>query len=230
MKASIIVPAFNEEDTIVESLRGVLDLDLGGVEKEVIVADDCSTDRTVELALHEMGSSGKLVRLQKNSGKGAAIREALKVATGEIIVIHDADLEYDPRDIPALVAPIASGKAVAVYGTRFANNTRPEGMKFANYIANKLLTWGAVLLFGGKLTDEATCYKAVSTELLRSMNLQCQHFEFCPEVTAKLMRAGHKIHEEPIRYRARTMAEGKKIHWTDGLEAFWTLLKYRFVK
>ena len=227
MKVSIIVPAYNEEDTIAASLRGVLALSLA--DSEIIVVDDKSTDRTAEV-VRELGQGIILVSHTANQGKGAAIRTALAHATGDLIVIHDADLEYDPRDIPALIAPITSGDAPASFGTRFALGAKPNGMKPANLLANKILAVAASLLYGRKITDEATCYKAVRTDILRAMGLKCQRFEFCPEVTAKLMRAGHKIAEVPVSYHARTVAEGKKIHWYDGLEAVWTLLKYRFVK
>lgn len=229
MLISVLVPAYNEEDTIEESLRRLCAVDFGPLRVEVIVVDDASTDRTAEL-VKNLGCDLKLLKHEKNLGKGAAIRTALAQAKGEIIVIHDADLEYDPADIPALVAPIVAGDAPASFGTRFALGAKARGMKFANLAANKILAWSAEILFMRKISDEATCYKAVRTDLLRSMNLRCQRFEFCPEVTAKLMRAGHKIAEVPVRYQARTVAEGKKIHWYDGLEAIWTLLKYRFVR
>lgn len=229
MLISILVPAYNEEDTIVESLTRLCKVDFGAHALEVIVVDDASTDRTPDL-VQGIGCDLKLIRHGKNQGKGAAIRTALAEATGDIVVIHDADLEYDPADIPALVAPIAAGDAPASFGTRFALGAKPRGMKLANLVANKILAWTAEILFFRKISDEATCYKAVRTDLLREMNLQCQRFEFCPEVTAKLMRSGHKIAEVPVRYQARTVAEGKKIHWYDGLEAVWTLLKYRFVR
>ncbi|HEX5323269.1 MAG TPA: glycosyltransferase family 2 protein [Capsulimonadaceae bacterium] len=229
MLISILVPAYNEEDTIVESLKRLCAVDFGRHKVEVIVVDDASTDRTAEL-VESFDCEMRLFRHEKNQGKGAAIRTALKEANGDIVVIHDADLEYDAADIPALIAPIAAGDAPASFGTRFALGARARGMKLPNLIANKLLAWAASLLFFKKISDEATCYKAVRTELLRGMNLQCQRFEFCPEVTAKLMRGGHVIAEVPVRYQARTVAEGKKIHWYDGLEAIWTLVKYRFVK
>jgi glycosyltransferase involved in cell wall biosynthesis len=229
MLISILVPAYNEEDTITESLKRLCAVDFDRHRIEVIVVDDASTDRTAEL-VEALGCEIRLLRHEKNQGKGAAIRTALAEAKGDIVVIHDADLEYDPADIPALIAPIASGDAPASYGTRFALGAKPRGMKLPNLAANKMLAWTANILFLRKISDEATCYKAVRTDLLREMNLQCQRFEFCPEVTAKLLRAGHKIAEVPVRYQARTVAEGKKIHWYDGLEAIWTLVKYRFVK
>jgi glycosyltransferase involved in cell wall biosynthesis len=229
MKLSIIVPVYNEKDTIRQSIQGVLDVDLGTVAREIIVVDDRSTDETVAM-VKAFGDAILLVEQTRNAGKGAAIRAGLELATGDIVLIHDADLEYSPTDIPALIQPIVDGKYKAAFGTRFALGAKPNGMKPANLLANKILALGATILFGRKITDEATCYKAVQTELLRSMNLRATRFEFCPEVTAKLMRAGHRIAEVPVQYHARTVAEGKKIHWYDGLEALWTLVKYRFVK
>lgn len=229
MKISIVVPAYNEEATIEESVRGVMKLEFCGAGKEIVVVDDCSTDRTAQI-VDGLGSGVILLRRPVNQGKGAAIRAALEIVTGDIVVIHDADLEYAPDDIPALAAPLLSGEAPAAFGTRFAGGARPDGMKTANYLCNRILALAATVLFGSRITDEATCYKAVRTDLLREMNLKCMRFEFCPEVTAKLMRARHRIVEVPVRYHARTVDEGKKIHWYDGLEAIWTLVKYRFVK
>jgi glycosyltransferase involved in cell wall biosynthesis len=228
-KVSIIVPAFNEQNTIAESVRRLLDVDFADVETEVLVVDDASTDQTAEIASN-FGDRVRVIVQEANHGKGAAIRRALKEATGSIIVIHDADLEYDASDIPALIEPILSGNANAVFGNRFAETKLPAGMQFKNLVANRILAIAASVLFGKTIADEATCYKAVRTDILRAMNLKCERFEFCPEVTAKLMRAGEKIIEVPVKYHARTVAEGKKIHWYDGLEAVWTLVKYRFVR
>ena len=228
MKVSILIPAFNEEDTIERSLNGVLAVDFAPLEREVIVIDDASTDQTREI-VSRFGTCVRLIAHERNLGKGAAIRTALAEASGEIIAIHDADLEYDPADLPALLAPIASGEADAVYGSRFLNGAVPNGMKPQNLLANKLLAVSANLLYHGHLTDEATCYKAVRTDLLRDMKLRCERFEFCPEVTAKLLRQRRSIFEVPVRYKARSVAEGKKIHWYDGLEAVWTLIRYRFI-
>ncbi len=228
-KLSILIPAYNEEDSIRQSIQRLLAVDFSPHAVEVIVVDDASTDRTREIA-QAFGGVVKVIVHEGNRGKGAAIRTALARATGDIVLIHDADLEYDPADLPALVAPIASGEAPASFGSRFMNGARPAGMKPQNWLANKILAVAANVLFGGKLTDEATCYKAVRTDVLRTMNLKCQRFEFCPEVTAKLLREKRKIVEVPVQYHARTVAEGKKIHWYDGLEAIWTLAKYRFTK
>jgi glycosyltransferase involved in cell wall biosynthesis len=180
--------------------------------------------------LEEFGDKIVLVNHETNQGKGAAIRTALSVVTGDIVAIHDADLEYDPLELPKVVKPIADGRVDAVFGSRFMLKKHPDGMKPMNLLANQILCTSANVLFCGKLTDEATCYKAVRTDVLKSLDLQCQRFEFCPEVTAKLLREGYTIAEVPVWYKARTVAEGKKIHWYDGLEAIWTLLRYRFMK
>jgi glycosyltransferase involved in cell wall biosynthesis len=229
LKISIVIPAFNEQDTIRQSIQGVLVTDFGTYDREIVVVDDASTDNT-RMILREFGDDIIFISHLTNKGKGAAIRTALEVSSGEIVAIHDADLEYDPKDLPKLIAPIAAGRVDAVFGSRFLLKRHPEGMKAMNLLANKILAVAANMLFKGKLTDEATCYKAVRTDILRSLDLQCMRFEFCPEVTAKLLRGGHKIAEVPVWYKARTVEEGKKIHWYDGLEAIWTLLKYRILR
>jgi glycosyltransferase involved in cell wall biosynthesis len=160
-------------------------------------------------------------------GKGCAIRAALKQVTGDVVIIQDADLEYNPDDYAALIAPIVEGKADMVYGTRFAQG-RPK-MRFINYVANRIFAWLATVLYRTKVTDEATCYKAFKTDVLKSIELRCKRFEFCPEVTARLLKRGFRYAEVPIRYEARTHAQGKKIRWYDGVECIWTLIKYRFV-
>jgi len=224
---SVLVPAYNEADTITEAIRRVQEADLGeGVTCEVIVVDDGSTDGTRELLRQTSGI--RLVEHECNRGKGAAIRTGLAHATGEVVVIQDADLEYDPADFRRMLEPIRQGKAAVVYGSRFLNGT--PRMRLANLIANRLLAWSATLLFGRRLTDEATCYKMFRTEVLRAMDLRANRFDFCPEATAKALRAGHRILEVPVSYQARTAAEGKKISWRDGVAAFWTLLKYRLVR
>jgi glycosyltransferase involved in cell wall biosynthesis len=158
-------------------------------------------------------------------GKGAAIRRALEQVTGDIVLIQDADLEYDPSDYPALIAPIAGGQADVVYGTRAP---RFEGMRWPHRVFNSLAARLANLLYRAAITDEATCYKAFRTEVIRSIPLRCERFEFCPEITAKVRRRGIRIHEVPISYHARSVGAGKKIRWWDGVVALWTLVKYRF--
>lgn len=222
-QVTAIVPALNEQDTLGEVVERLLALPL---DIQVIVVNDGSTDATASV-LAGFGSRITVLTNEKPGGKGMAIRQALPYALGEAVIIQDADLEYFPEDIPALVRPILEGRANVVYGTRFARGL-PKDMALPNKIVNVLLAWAVRLLFWRRLTDEATCYKAFRRSLLQSMNLQCRRFEFCPEVTAKALRRGEKILELPIRYVPRTKTAGKKIRWTDAPDAFWTLLKYRF--
>jgi len=222
---TVLMPVYNERATLGEALRRVL---ASPVDKEVLIVDDGSTDGTREYLRAEVDGRLEGVRvayLERNSGKGAAIRAALPLAQGEFVVIQDADLEYDPADFPALLAPAREG-ATVVYGTRF--RPRAPRMRLPNLIVNRLLAWMVRVLYGAPLTDEATCYKLFRRDAILSVPLTCRRFEFCPEVTAKLLRRGHKIVEVPVRYEARTMAQGKKIRWTDAVTAIWTLLKYRW--
>lgn len=231
MLLSILIPAYGEEATIGEILQRVLAIDTEtlGFQKQVVVCDDGSADRTAEIveAIAAKDARVILVRHAQNQGKGAAIRTALAAATGEYTLIQDADLEYEVTDYPALLEQVKAGADV-VYGSRFLNNPRPTGMKRANFLANRILTVTANLLYGIAITDEATCFKVFRTDLLRELNLECTGFEFCPEVTAKLGRRKIKIAEVPISYTARAIEEGKKVRWTDGFEAMWVLLKHRF--
>lgn len=230
MLLSILIPAFGEERTIGEVLRLVaaIDTESIGFEKEIIVCDDGSTDGTIAEVEKAMAGDSRIQLVQhlKNRGKGAAIRTALETAKGDYCLIQDADLEYEVSDYPTMLEEIKRGAEV-VYGSRFLEKRWPEGMKLPNFVANRLLAHTANLLYGLRITDEATCFKVIETGLLRSLNLECERFEFCPEVTAKLGKRGVEIREVPIQYRARDVADGKKIHWTDGIEAFWVLLKQR---
>lgn len=222
---AIVIPALNEEDTIGEVVDRCLAIPL---RVQVIVVNDGSDDRTGEI-LRSYG--GRITYLENSSrtGKGAAIRKALPMVNARSVIIQDADLEYMPEQIPALIQPILDGKADVVYGNRFHHGF-PAGMALPNRIVNKLLAWSVGILYFRSIHDEATCYKAFRAETLLKMNLTCNRFEFCPEVTAKAIRMGHKILEMPIEYRPRNKAAGKKIRWTDAPEAFWTLLKHRFGK
>lgn len=231
MRLSILIPAYHEEKTIAEVLRRVSSVDIAslGFDKEIIVCDDGSQDgtaREIERIAAELGGI-KLVRHPRNRGKGAAIRTALEHATGDYVLIQDADLEYEVSDYPAILTAVKQG-AEAVYGSRFLKKRYPEGMALPNYLANRILTTTANLLYGHGITDEATCFKVIRTELLRRLDLECERFEFCPEVTAKLGLANVKIVEVPIAYKARNVADGKKVRWTDGFEALWVLVKHRF--
>ncbi|MGI8923574.1 MAG: glycosyltransferase family 2 protein [Fimbriimonadales bacterium] len=220
---SIILPVYNEEATLGQVLDKLSKLAL---DKEVIVVDDASTDTSSQI-MH--GRQGEIVHITqaRNQGKGAAIRAGIAVARGKVTVIQDADMEYDPDDIPRLVQPILDGNADVVYGSRFTHGMHPK-MALPNKIVNVLLAWFVRILYFKKISDEATCYKALRTDILRGMNLRCNRFEFCPEVTAKALRMGYDIKELPINYEPRSKSAGKKIRWTDGVEAFWTLSRYRF--
>jgi dolichol-phosphate mannosyltransferase len=220
---SIVVPALNEQDTIGEVIERLLALPLS---KQVLVVNDGSTDRTGDI-LQGYGDRITSIHKPKPGGKGAAIRSALEQATGKVVIIQDADLEYFPEQIPGLIQPILRGEETVVYGTRFSKGM-PKDMALPNKLVNVLLAWAVRLLFWRRLTDEATCYKAFRRDLLLRMNLSCRKFEFCPEATAKSLRLGERIRELPIEYAPRSKEAGKKIRWTDAPEAFWTLLKWRF--
>jgi glycosyltransferase involved in cell wall biosynthesis len=220
---SVIVPVFNEADHVEELLRAI---QASPVEKEIIVVDDGSTDGTRE-KLQALAPAPDLSILfhEENYGKGAAIRTALAYARGQYVLIQDSDLEYDPQDYPALLRPLQQNGANVVYGVR---PDRPErGLRF--FLGAKLLTHLTNLLYRAGIHDEATCYKVFRRSLLAQIRLECQRFEFCPEVTAKLCRMGQKISEVPISYNPRSAAEGKKIRHSDGWFAIWTLLRYRLL-
>jgi dolichol-phosphate mannosyltransferase len=230
MKVSIVLPVYNEFAT----LRAVIDRVLAaplpsGCTREVVVVDDGSTDGTTAI-LDSYRQDGIVVGHTSvlNFGKGTAVRIGFKLATGDVIIIQDGDLEYDPNDFSALLTPIVSGEADVVYGSRFLGE--PKGMAFKNLIANRILTEAANLLFGAGITDEATAYKAFRVPVLRQMTLTAKGFELCPELTAKVCRLGYRIHEVPITYNARGIADGKKIRARDGFDALWTLIRYRFAR
>jgi glycosyltransferase involved in cell wall biosynthesis len=224
---SVLIPVYNEKDTIEELLRRVK---ASPVDKEIIVVDDGSQDGTRDVLARLRGEDPSLVVVlqEKNAGKGAAIRAAIARATGEICIVQDADLEYDPQDYPALLEPILAGRTNVVYGSRPLNkeNDYPLDSFRAGAFA---LTWLTNVLYLCRLTDEPTCYKVFRTDLLKSIPLRCTGFEFCPEVTAKVRKRGEKIVEVPISYQKRSIEQGKKIRWNDGLIAIWTLVKHRFV-
>jgi dolichol-phosphate mannosyltransferase len=227
LKLSVLIPVHNEESTIEEVILRVGAVDLNGMELEVIIVDDASTDGTPDKLEQYRGRPELVVlRHEANRGKGSAIRTGLASATGDIVIIQDADLEYDPLEYPKLIAPIVAGEADVVYGSRFKG--RAENMALRNLVANKILAWAATVLFFRRITDEATCYKVFRADLLRSFDLECERFEFCPEVTAKTLRGGYALVEVPIEYHARTVEAGKKIKMRDGFEALWTLVRYRF--
>jgi glycosyltransferase involved in cell wall biosynthesis len=223
VKLSVIMPVYNERATVEATLRRVRAVDL---DKEVIAVDDGSTDGSGEI-LDRMRQEGVIVIHQpQNMGKGMAIRAALPQVSGEIVIIQDADGEYEPQEYPSLIQPIVEGRTAVVYGSRFRGSI--VGMRWPNVLINRILAWMANVLFGARITDEATCYKVFRADVLKSLPLRCTGFEFCPEITARLLKRGYRIVEVPITYRARSVEEGKKINWRDGVRAIWTLLKYRF--
>lgn len=232
MKLSIIIPIYNEYnniDTVIQAIKSVK-LPLEITATELILVDDGSNDGTVEKLDKYKNDETMVIHLsQQNFGKGAATRTGVTYVTGDIVLIQDADMEYDPNDYATLLQPMIDGKADVVYGSRFLRKSWPEGMAFQNWLANQLLKLAANILFGAKLTDEATAYKMFRTNVLRSFELRSKRFELCPELTAKVLKKGYKITEVPISYKGRTVEEGKKIKWFDGFEAIWTLFKYRFV-
>lgn len=224
------MPVYNEEYTVERIIHEVLALPL---DLELIVVDDGSTDHTrarLQALEQAHDSHLKIVYAPQNAGKGAAIRVALAQASGEVVVIQDADCEYDPRDFGPMLEKIAAGASV-VYGTRLSRDAARLNHEVRDkfYLARRLLPWLTNLLYGTQITDEATCYKMFRREVLQSIPLRCERFDFCPEVTAKVIKRGYKIYEIPIHYQARTEAQGKKIGWRDAFDAAWALLKFRFL-
>lgn len=226
MLVSVIIPAYNEEQTIQQVLEAVQALPL---EKQIIVVNDGSTDKTYAI-LEELRQNYDItvVHCEQNRGKGFAIRSGIPHVKGKVAVIQDADMELCPKDLLQLVEPLKNEKVEVVYGSRFLNGRGNASIH--NFIANRILALYTNILYGCRITDESTGYKAFSTNLLKELNLTCEGFEFCPEVTAKILRAGYHIYEVPVSYFPRTKKEGKKLRfWSDGLFAAWTLLKNRFI-
>ena len=218
MKLSVLIPVYNEEGLIAELLRRVAAVPM---DKEIILVDDCSTDGSWAVVSAAQIPELRLFRHPENRGKGSGIRTALEQATGDVVLIQDADLEYDPGDYPKLLAPLARGEADVVYGARDLS-AQKRLMRWGN----QFLTWTTNLLFGSRLTDMETCYKVVPTDVMRSLDLKADRFQIEPEITAKLLRKGVKIVEVPISYAPRV---AKKLNpWRDGLPALMTLLKLRF--
>lgn len=226
MKLSIIIPVYNEEKDIIKVITDVLKAPVP-FKKEIIIIDDGSSDKTRELlASYRQRQNFVIIFQPKNMGKGMAVREGLKKVTGDLVIIQDADREYSVTDYPKILKPLVENRADIVYGSRFLGSI--TGMRWQNYLANKILTISVRILYGINITDEATAYKAFKTKVLKSIPLKCERFEFCPEVTAKAAKRKFKISEVPIAYHGRNAKGGKKIKFTDGFVAFWTLLKYRF--
>lgn len=229
VKLSIIIPAFNEGRYINELLWRIMAVKLYGVEKEIIVVDDGSTDDT-SLKARAVEDVKVFTYKDPNHGKGNAIKTGVKEATGDIILIQDADLEYDPKDYPKLIQPIINKTAMVVYGSRVlgCGGTKPEKSYWGAYLAGVFLTAVTNILYGSNLTDMNTCYKTFKAEILKKeIRLEATGFGFDQEVTAKVLKKGYKIYEVPINYNPRTFEEGKKVNWKTGLLALLTLLKWR---
>jgi len=226
LRASVIVPCFNERQTVSELIDRVHAVP---VDKEVIVVDDCSTDGTRELLQRRVDERGDItLRLRaRNGGKGAAVQEGLKCATGDVVIIQDADLEYDPADYPVLLRPIQTGKASVVYGSRFIGEHR--AMYFWHSLGNQFLTLLCNVLFDTTLTDMETCYKVFTIDIARRLRLREPGWGFDPEITARILKMGNRIYEVPISYAGREFNEGKKISWRDGFVVLRTLLRYRLL-
>jgi len=224
MKLSVLMPIYNEENTLAQIIKKIIEVP---IEKEIIMVDDCSTDNTKNiLRKYENIKNIKIIYLSKNRGKGYAIRIAIKHISGDIAIIQDADLEYEPNDYLKLIEPISNKQEKVIYGSRFLNKKNKHSY-FRFYLGGLLVTFVTNILFRQHLTDEPTCYKVFDVQVLKSIALKCTRFEFCPEITAKISKKGIKIKEIPINYYPRSIEEGKKIKWHDGLEAIWTLIKYR---
>ena len=229
MKLSVVIPVYNEAETIaavVDRVRRV------PIEKEIVAVDDCSTDATrVRLAeLAAQGTDLRVILHERNRGKGAALRTGFEAATGDVVIIQDADLEYDPSDYPRLLAPIVEGKADVVYGSRFAGGESHRVLYFWHSLGNRFLTLLSNMCTDLNLTDMETCYKVFRREVLERIRLEEDRFGFEPEVTAKVARLGVRIFEVGVSYAGRTYEEGKKIGWKDGVRAVWCILKYNFLR
>lgn len=230
MKLSIIIPAYNEQKTILKVISRVKKQKLKGIKKEIIIIDDFSKDVTRKILSKLKDNGIKILFHQKNQGKGAAIRTGLNHATGDIILIQDADLEYDPKEYPKLLKPLLENQSKVVYGTRIPYITSHlKEMYMPHVFGNRFLSLFTNIVYNSKITDMETGYKVFRKEVIKNMRLRAKRFDFEPEITAKILKMHYKIHEVPIEFKARTFAQGKKITWKDGIKAAYYLLKYRFM-
>jgi len=224
MKLSIIIPVYNEKKTIKDLIEKISLID---IPKEIIIVDDYSSDGTREILAEIESDEVKVFYHERNMGKGAAVRTAVKHVTGDIVIIQDADLEYDPRDYPDLIRPIVEDRADVVYGSRFLGGPH-RVLFFWHYVGNRIITTFSNILSNLNLTDMETGYKAFRSEVIQSLNLKSNRFGFEPEVTMKLAKAKYRIYEVPISYWGRDYSEGKKITWKDGIAALFHIIRFRF--
>lgn len=225
-KISIIIPVYNEINTLEKIIEKVENADFCNLEKEIILIDDGSTDGTLDI-LKKLEDKYNVIYHEKNQGKGAAVYTGFQNATGDITVIQDADLEYDPCDYKDLIKLIINGKADVVYGSRLSGAKPSRSFMFTHLLGNKLLTLATNILYGSTLTDMETCYKAFKTDIIKDIEVKSKRFDFEPEITAKVLKRGARLYELPISYYGRDYSEGKKITYKDGIHALWALLKYR---
>jgi len=227
MKLSIVIPVYNEKNFIREIIERVRKVSLPDVEKEIIIVDDFSTDGTRDILQKDLEPLvSKVIYREKNQGKGAALRAGFQQVTGDIVIIQDSDLEYNPAEYPKLIQPILDNQADVVYGSRFIGSEPHRVLYFWHYVGNKLLTLLSNMFTNLNLTDMETCYKVFRTEVLNSVKIEQNRFGFEPEITAKVSRGNWRIYEVGIAYFGRNYAEGKKINWKDGLQAIWCILRY----
>lgn len=225
-KITILIPVYNEVNTLIPILEKLESIDFYGLEKEIILIDDYSTDGTKELYKN---LNYKVLYHEKNMGKGASLRDGFKEATGDIVTIQDADLEYNPEDLLPLVKVVLDNEADVAYGSRFMNLDKSKNFMLTHFLGNKMLTIITNLLYGATLTDMETCYKVFKAEYVKHLDIKSNRFDFEPEITAKVLKQGARLKEVPITYVARGFEEGKKISWKDGFAAIFALIKFRFM-
>jgi glycosyltransferase involved in cell wall biosynthesis len=226
VKLSVVIPVYNEERTIQEIVRKVQSVP---VDKEIVIVDDCSTDSTREKLGALEGENIRILHHDTNKGKGAALRTGFASVTGDIVLVQDADLEYDPGEYPSLIGPILDGRADVVFGSRFLSGPH-RVLFFWHYVGNRLLTLISNVFTNLNLTDMETCYKVFRTEVLRKIRIESERFGFEPEITAKIARLKCRVYETPISYSGRDYSEGKKITWKDGLTALWWILRFNLLR